>query len=253
MARQEHYDDLLARLDVSRLPQHIGVIMDGNGRWARSRGQARTFGHKEGAKALRRAVEIVREIHIPVLTVFAFSTENWRRPETEVDFLMRLLSQYLRQELPLLQEQQIRLHGLGDWSILPIAIRELYAKVTAATAANKEMTLNLAVNYGARQELVQAARSLAHSVKEGEISTNEIDEEMFAARLDTGGQPELDLLIRPAGELRLSNFLLWQAAYAELYFTPQLWPEFSKRHMLEAIVDFQNRERRFGRTKDVVV
>jgi undecaprenyl diphosphate synthase len=246
MTKQQPYGDLLARLDAGRLPRHIGVIMDGNGRWAAARGELRTFGHKAGAEALRRAVEICREIHIPVLTVFAFSTENWRRPSTEVDFLMRLLSQYLRQELPLLQEQGIYLHGLGDWGALPAAIRQLYAEVKQATADNKEMTLNLAVNYGARQEIVRAAQTLALEVQAGALLPQEIDDGIFASRLDTAGQPELDLLIRPAGEQRLSNFLLWQAAYAELYFTPRLWPDFSKRDMLEAILDFQGRERRFG-------
>ena len=247
MVKQQPYDDLLAQLDNSCLPQHIGVIMDGNGRWAANVGQQRTFGHKAGAEALRRAVEICREIHIPVLTVFAFSTENWRRPEKEVDFLMRLLIQYLRQELPLLQEQQIRLNGLGDWSILPVSIRKLYAKAKEATAANAQMTLNLAVNYGARQEITHAAQQLASAAQAGDLLPLEINEDVFAAQLYTAGQPELDLLIRPAGERRLSNFLLWQAAYAELYFTPQLWPEFSKRDMLTAILDYQGRERRFGK------
>ena len=246
MAKQHSYSDLLASLSSEGLPRHIGVIMDGNGRWAAARGEMRAFGHKEGAEALRRAVEICREIHISVLTVFAFSTENWRRPETEVGFLMSLLSQYLRQELPLLQEQQIRLNGLGDWSVLPAAVRKLYAQVKEATADNKEMTLNLAVNYGARQEIAQAAQALAAEAQAGALKPREIDEEMIAARLDTAGQPELDLLIRTAGERRLSNFLLWQAAYAELYFTPRLWPEFSKRDMLLAILDFQGRQRRFG-------
>ena len=246
MPKQQPYDDLLACLDAGRLPRHIGIIMDGNGRWAASRGEIRAFGHKAGAEALRRTAEICREIHIPVLTVFAFSTENWRRPQAEVDFLMHLLRQYLSQELPLLQKQQIRLNGLGDWSILPETVRLLYAKVKEATAANMEMTLNLAVNYGARQEIARAAQKLAFIVQAGALLPQEIDEELFAARLDTAGLPELDLLIRPAGELRLSNFLLWQAAYAELYFTPQLWPEFSKRDLLEAVVNFQGRQRRYG-------
>jgi undecaprenyl diphosphate synthase len=246
MVKQQPYGDLLARLDNGRLPQHIGIIMDGNGRWAAARNAVRTSGHKEGAEALRRAVEICREIRIPALTVFAFSTENWRRPQTEVDFLMRLLSQYLRQELPLLQKQQIRLHGLGDWTVLPAAIRKLYAEAKEATASHGEMTLNLAVNYGARQEIVRAARQLATGAQSGALQPLDIDEALFSAYLDTANQPELDLLIRPAGDQRLSNFLLWQAAYAELYFTPRLWPDFSKRDMLEAIIDFQGRKRRFG-------
>jgi len=246
MSKQQLYDDLLARLDSNRLPRHIGVIMDGNGRWAKARGQARTFGHKAGAEALRRTVEICRELNIAVLSVFAFSTENWRRPQTEIDFLMRMLAQYLRQELPLLQEQQIRLHGLGDWSALPQAIQDLYREVTAATAQNRGMTLNLAVNYGARQEIMRAARSLAAAAQSGALLPRDIDEAAFTAQLYTAGQPELDLLIRPSGEQRLSNFLLWQAAYAELWFSHKLWPEFDKRDMLTAILDYQNRERRFG-------
>ncbi|MCL1976437.1 MAG: polyprenyl diphosphate synthase [Firmicutes bacterium] len=246
MAIQKPYNDLLTRLDNTRLPQHIGIIMDGNGRWAAAAGKARTFGHKAGAEALRRAAEICREIHIPVLTVFAFSTENWRRPPAEIDFLMRLLGQYLQQELSLLQKENIRLNGLGDWSILPAHIRQLYDEAKQATANNSEMTLNLAVNYGARQEIVRAAQRLATATQAGELKVHEIDEEMFAAQLETASQPELDLLIRPAGELRLSNFLLWQAAYAELFFTPLMWPEFSKRDILLAIIDFQTRFRRFG-------
>ena len=246
MSKQQHYDDLLARLNMERLPRHIGVIMDGNGRWAIARGQARNFGHKAGAEALRRTVEICRELNIAVLSMFAFSTENWRRPQTEIDFLMRMLAQYLRQELPLLQEQQIRLHGLGDWSVLPPAICELYDEAREATAANKMMTLNLAVNYGARQEIIRATRSLAALTQSGALSPPDIDETAFAQHLYTAGQPELDLLIRPSGEQRVSNFLLWQAAYAELWFTQKLWPEFDKRDMLTAILDYQGRKRRFG-------
>jgi undecaprenyl diphosphate synthase len=250
MTKKQPYDDLLACLDNGRLPRHIGVIMDGNGRWAAAKGEIRTFGHKEGAKALRQAVEICREIHIPTLSVFAFSTENWLRPKTEVDFLLLLLGRYLRQELPILQEQQLRLNGLGDWSVLPPNIRKLYAEATEATAANKEMTLNLAVNYGAHQEITRAAQALAMEVQTDALLPQNIDEEMFAARLDTAGQPELDLLIRSAGEQRLSNFLLWQAAYAELYFSPKLWPDFSKRDILAAILDYQGRQRRFGKIED---
>jgi len=246
MAKQQPYDDLVARLDLARMPQHIGVIMDGNGRWAAARGQSRAFGHKAGVEALRRAVEVCHEIHIPVLTVFAFSTENWSRPQVEVDFLLKLLRQYLKQELSLLQEQQIRLNGLGDWSVLPAAITKLYAAAAQDTAANTAMTLNLAVNYGARQEIARAARKLAAAAQAGALDPAEIEERQLAAHLYTAGQPELDLLIRPAGEQRLSNFLLWQAAYAELYFTPVLWPDFSKRDMLSAILDYQGRERRFG-------
>lgn len=244
--QQQTYDDLVARLDMGRLPQHIGVIMDGNGRWAKAQGRTRTFGHKAGAEALRSTVEICRELGIEVLSVFAFSTENWRRPQTEVDFLMRMLAEYLRQELPLLQKQQIRLQGLGDWSVLPEAIRELYAEVNAATAQNQAMTLNLAVNYGAQQEIVRAARHLAEEAAGGRLEPSAIDEQRFAASLYTAGQPELDLLIRPSGEQRLSNFLLWQAAYAELWFSHKLWPDFDKRDMLTAILDYQSRERRFG-------
>ena len=246
MAKQEQYQDLLAQLQPGRLPRHIGIIMDGNGRWAKDHGQPRAFGHKAGAEALRRVTEICRELEIPALTVYAFSTENWQRPKAEIDFLMQLLQQYLKQELPLLMKQEVRLFGLGDWQALPTSVQKLYHQVANQTAANSKLTLNLAVNYGSQQEIVRAVQKLARQVAAGDLQPKQIDIAAIDAALDTAGQPELDLIIRPAGEHRLSNFLLWQAAYAELYFTDKYWPDFGKRDLLTAIIDFQNRERRFG-------
>lgn len=246
MTKDQAYDDLLARLDRNSMPKHIGIIMDGNGRWAKQQGKPRSYGHKVGVEALRRVTEICRTIGITSLTVYAFSTENWRRPVTEVNFLMELLGHYLKAELPLLQEQQIRLLGIGDWSALPAPIQKAYAEVAEATAGNQMMALNLAVNYGGRQEIVRVAQKLAQDVATGAVQPQDIDLECFGAALDTAGQPELDLLIRPAGEMRLSNFLLWQAAYAELWYTVTLWPDFGKRDLLNAVLDFQSRVRRFG-------
>ncbi len=243
---KENYQDLLAKIDMANLPQHIGVIMDGNGRWAKAQGQARSFGHKAGAEAMRRLVEICREIGIKSLSVYAFSTENWRRPEGEINFLMRLLAQYLKQELPLLMEQNIRLNGLGDWSALPKPIQEAYAQMRAATADNAAMTLNLAINYGSQQEILRAMHSIYHDIAAQKLSIDQLDEDLLASRLDTGGQPTLDLIIRPSGEQRLSNFLLWQAAYAEFIFLDILWPDFGKRELLAAIIEYQSRNRRFG-------
>ncbi len=243
---KETYQDLLAQIDMANLPQHIGVIMDGNGRWAKARGQARSFGHKAGAEAMRRLVEICREIGIKSLSVYAFSTENWRRPEGEIDFLMRLLAQYLKQELPLLMEQNIRLNGLGDWSALPKPIQDAYAQMQAATEKNAAMTLNLAVNYGSQQEILRAMQSIYSDIAAQKLSIDQLNEDLLASRLDTGGQPTLDLIIRPSGEQRLSNFMLWQAAYAEFIFLDILWPDFGKRELLAAIIEYQSRNRRFG-------
>ena len=249
MARAEQLNDLLARLDKKKLPAHIAIIMDGNGRWAARRHLPRSAGHKAGMEALRQAVELCREIGVPVLTVYAFSTENWRRPADEVGFLMRLFIQYLENEVALMNEQGIRLGFLGGKDALPAAVRQALEQAQESTGQNRRMLLNIAVNYGGRDELARAIRSLAGCVRNGQLSPDDIDEQAIGAALDTAGAPDPELMIRTSGELRISNFLLWQAAYSELYFSAKLWPDFGKRDLLTAILDFQGRNRRFGRTE----
>ncbi|NLF80111.1 MAG: isoprenyl transferase [Clostridia bacterium] len=249
MAKAEQLNDLLARLDKKRLPAHIAIIMDGNGRWATRRHLPRSAGHKAGMEALRQAVELCSEIGIHILTVYAFSTENWRRPADEVGFLMRLFIQYLEGEVALMNEQGIRLGFLGSREALPAAVLLALAQAQKSTAQNERMLLNIAVNYGGRDELARAIRSLALKVRDGQFSPEHINEQVIGAALDTAGAPDPELMIRTSGELRISNFLIWQAAYSELYFSDKLWPDFNKRDLLTAILDFQGRNRRFGRTE----
>jgi undecaprenyl diphosphate synthase len=238
--------EVYVKLDPARLPHHIAIIMDGNGRWAKRRHLPRVAGHRAGADAVRATTETAARIHIPALTLYAFSEENWKkRPRTEVAFLMALLQRYLKQELPLLMENNIRLQYIGREHQLPSEVRERMAWAREATARNTGMVLTLALNYSARSELVDAVNGLI-----GEVAFNgagrRITEEDIARRLYTRDLPELDLVIRTSGEMRLSNFLLWQVAYAEIYVTPTLWPEFRGIHLLEAISEFQKRERRYG-------
>ncbi len=244
--QQEKYQDLLTQLDPEHLPRHIAIIMDGNGRWAGARHAPRALGHRAGAEALRAVTELCREIKIQVLTVYAFSTENWQRPDAEVEFLMGLLVEYLKNEVALMNREDIRLGFLGDLAGLPPAVRRAFTQALDATAGNQSMLLNLAVNYGGRDELRRAFGRLQARIAAGEISAERLSEEDIAAVLDTAGQPDPDLLIRPSGELRLSNFLPWQSAYSELWFSDKLWPDFGKRDLLLAILDFQQRDRRFG-------
>ncbi len=252
MGQQEQYQDLLIQVDQEKLPRHIAIIMDGNGRWASKRHLPRTAGHKAGAEALRRTVEICREIAIPILSVYAFSTENWQRPAEEVRFLMHLFIDYLEKETKLMNEQNIRLGFLGDKQGLPDKVRAALEQAQQATAANQQMLLNIAVNYGGRDELLRAVKAIAYDVQDGALDITAIDEQAFSAYLDTAGEFDPDLMIRPSGEQRISNFLLWQGAYEELYFTDKLWPDFSKRDLLEAIIAYQNRNRRFGKTQEQI-
>ena len=247
--KPERYDDLLAQLDPTRLPRHIAVIMDGNGRWATRRHLPRSAGHKAGAEALRRATELCRELHIGCLSVYAFSTENWSRPAEEVGFLMRLLVEYLHSERSLLRQQQIRLGFLGRRDGLPAEVLRALDETLAETASYQEMQLNLAVNYGGRDELRRAVQALVAEAAAGRLTAAEVDEAKISAQLDTAGLPDPDLLIRPSGELRISNYLLWQGAYSELYFCDKLWPDFGKRDLLAAILEYQKRDRRFGAVK----
>lgn len=227
-------------------PRHVAIIMDGNGRWATARGLPRTAGHRKGIESVRRTVEAARELGIQYLTMFGFSSENWRRPETEVSDLMHLLRFYLRSELAELHRNGIRLKVIGERSRLSPDIVTMIANAESVTSQNTELTLIIALSYGARQEIVQAARQLAADVAAGRIAADEIDERRFEAHLLTTEVPDPDLIIRTSGEQRLSNFLLWQSAYAEFVFIDTLWPDFTKRDLEDAIQEFRRRERRFG-------
>lgn len=232
------------------LPQHIAIIMDGNGRWAAKRGLPRKAGHKKGVDALREIVKTACSLNIKFLTVYAFSTENWKRPLTEVDFLMKLFSYYLDSEVEEMNKNNVRLHFIGCLSELSQNLQKQIAAGEGKTAKNTGLTLNIAVNYGGRAEIVRAAKKLAYMAKTGEIKLEEIDEERFDANLYTAFMPPVDLLIRTSGDMRISNFLLWQCAYAELLFTDKNWPEFMPQDFLSAIKDYQKRDRRFGGLTD---
>lgn len=235
-------------IESGKPPVHVAIIMDGNGRWAKARGLPRTAGHKKGAEALRELLKNARNSGVKHLTVYAFSSENWRRAPDEVSDLMQLLKLYLTKEIKSLNENRIRLQFIGDRAMLAEDIRTLMEKGEALTRAHTDFSLTVALSYGSRQEILRAARVLAQRVKQGELPAEAITEELFAGVLDTKGMPEPDLLIRTGGEQRLSNFLLWQSAYTELYFTPVLWPDFSAEHFQQALTEFTSRERRYGNT-----
>jgi undecaprenyl diphosphate synthase len=237
---------LRAQLDPSRMPGHIAIIMDGNGRWAELRGQPRVEGHRAGREALRRTVRAARECAIGVLTLYAFSTENWRRPREEVQALMTLLVETAQEEADDLQQNGVRFLTSGLLSEFPAAVRTALQQLTALTRHNTEITLNLALNYGGRSEIVEATRRLARDVAAGRLAPDQIDEQALHQRLFAPDLPDPDLLIRTGGEHRLSNFLLWQTAYTELYFTDVHWPDFQKLDLFEAIRSYQARKRRFG-------
>lgn len=238
---------LLHALDRERLPRHVAIIMDGNRRWAESRSLPRTEGYRAGVRALRHTVEACGELGIRYLTVYAFSTENWERPRDEVGFLMDLLTNGLDKELPLLEREGVALRVLGDRRRLPARVNRRLDAALASPPENPRLVLSVALNYGGRAEIVQAARRVAADVANGVIRPDEIDESRFASYLYTADLPDPDLVIRTGGEHRISNFLLWQLAYAELWITPVYWPDFNRTHLLSAIVDFQRRQRRFGR------
>ena len=227
-------------------PDHIAIIMDGNGRWANARGLPRAVGHERGVEALRRTVEAAQEIGLKTLTVFSFSTENWRRPVSEVNALFGLLKAYVKRDLKRLTEEGVKVRILGTREGLPEDILELVQRAEHQTADNQEFNLCIAFNYGGREEVLRAAKAMASAVEAGTVSADEVDESAFAGFLDTQALPDPDLLIRTSGEYRLSNFLIWQAAYAELVFMDVLWPDFGKQQLLEAIEIYRNRERRFG-------
>ncbi len=243
----------LDQIDDSKLPKHIAIIMDGNGRWAKTQGKIRIFGHRNGVKAVREVTEACAEMGVSYLTLYAFSTENWARPQLEVNSLMNLLVDTIQDELPTLQKNNIRLQSIGDLEKLPVKTKNTLLEAIDQTKDNSQMTLVLALNYSGRWEISSAAQKLAEQTQRGEITPGEITEEVFATYLNTQNIPDPELLIRTSGEQRLSNFLLWQLAYAEFYFTPVLWPDFRKENLYEAIVDYQNRVRRFGKTDEQVL
>ena len=240
------------QIKQDRIPRHIAIIMDGNGRWAKRQGLARMYGHKQGVETVHRITEAAAELGVRYLTLYAFSTENWNRPKEEVDALMVLLVETIVKETPTLMKNNISLLTIGDLSRLPQATRDKFLECIQQTSHNTGLKLVIALSYSARWELIQAAKNIAQEVQNGQLLLEEINEELLANHLTTADMPDPDLLIRTSGELRISNFLLWQLAYSEMYFTSCLWPEFTNEEFYHAIVDFQNRERRFGKTSEQV-
>ncbi len=233
-------------IDLTKCPEHIAIIMDGNGRWAKQQGEMRLFGHTYGVEAVREVLKACVELGVKYLTLYAFSTENWNRPKEEVDGLMNLLVDTIANEVDELNENGVRLHSIGDENQLPEACNHELNIAKKATEHNTKVNLILALNYSARWEILNAVKEIAQKVKSGELKPNEIQENDFCSALSMPGFPDPELMIRTSGEYRLSNFLLWQIAYSELYFTDKLWPDFKKEDLFEAVLDFQSRERRFG-------
>ncbi|MBM3262128.1 MAG: isoprenyl transferase [candidate division Zixibacteria bacterium] len=243
---------LLARIDRKRLPRHIAIVMDGNGRWAKRRGLPRQVGHRAGVNTVREIVRASGELGLETLTLFAFSTENWKRPQWEVNALMRLLVQTVRSEVKEINRSNVRITVSGRWDELPDATREAIGYAIEQTAGNSGLRLNLALNYGGRRELIEAAQRISRDVLDGKFPPEAIDENLFEKYLQTAGLLDPDLFIRTSGEMRISNFLLYQLAYTEIVVSPVYWPDFSRQHFYEAILDYQLRERRFGLTGDQV-
>jgi len=240
-------------LDKKRLPQHVAIIMDGNGRWAKLRGKSRIEGHRRGKTSVRVIVELSRKIGIRFLSLYAFSTENWLRPQEEVYALMGLLEHYLAAERAKMMRYGIRLLAIGDRTRLPPSVRRTLEQVIQLTRDNHRMTVVLALSYSGRDEIARMTRKLARAAREGKLDPDDIDEPMISAHMDTPDLPDPDLLIRTSGEMRISNFYLWQLAYSELYVTPTLWPDFRKQEYLQALLDYQRRRRRFGRTDEQLI
>ena len=243
-------DDLKKLIDQNRLPQHVAVIMDGNGRWAKSRGEERTFGHKNAINAVRNVINACNEVHIPYLTLYTFSSENWNRPKEEVDTLMNLLSETLLLEADEIFSKGLRMHVVGDVSMLPELVRDQLLNVIDLTKNNAGGNLILALNYGSKKEILKAVKEISEEVKDGKLNVDDIDEKCFENHLYTKDFPQVDLMIRTSGEVRISNFLLWQIAYAELQFLDVLWPDFTKETFFQCILDYQNKERRYGKTSE---
>ena len=239
-------------IDINRLPKHIAIIMDGNGRWAKLRNKPRVYGHREGAKSVRKIVEATARLGIKNLTLYAFSTENWNRPKHEVKTLMKLLVSALKRELVLMKKNNIKLNAIGHTDKMPENVQHELQEVLDETKMNTGLVLTLALSYGARQEIQRAIKEISYKVKNNIISVENVDENIINKHLYTQNLPDVDLLIRTSGEVRISNFLLWQIAYAELYFTKELWPDFDETSLLNAITDYQLRERRFGKTSEQI-
>jgi undecaprenyl diphosphate synthase len=244
--------DLLNTIDTTNLPKHVAIIMDGNGRWAKQQGLLRALGHESGTKSVKTTIEACAKLGIEFLTLYAFSTENWNRPKLEVETLMKLLIRSLKKELSTLQENNIKLNAIGNLEKLPKSAQKELQDVIHKTKNNTRLTLTLALSYGAREEIVNAVRNISNKVKNNIISLDSIDDSIINEHLYTQNLPDVDLLIRTSGEHRISNFLLWQIAYAELYFTEILWPDFKEQDLYEAIVSYQKRERRFGKTSEQI-
>ncbi|MBT8267201.1 MAG: isoprenyl transferase [Bacteroidia bacterium] len=242
--------ELKDQIHKDQLPKHIAIIMDGNGRWAKQKGRLRAFGHESGTKSVKAVTEACAELGVQHLTLYAFSTENWNRPKLEVQTLMRLLISSLKKEIKTLQDNNIKLNAIGNLQALPSKVHKELQDVIDKTKTNKRMTLTLALSYGSRLEITDALKDICDKVKNNIISPENIDEYIINQHLYTRNLPDVDLLIRTSGEQRISNFLLWQIAYAELYFTEVLWPDFSKEDLYIAILNYQNRERRFGKTSE---
>ena len=244
--------EILEKIDKNNLPKHVAIIMDGNGRWAKSRGEERTFGHKNAISAVRNAISACNKVGIEYLTLYTFSTENWNRPNDEVDTLMSLLSETLLKEAAELFSKGVRLHVIGEVEKLPTLVREQLLNVVELTKENSKVNLVLALSYGSQREILNAVKEIAQEVKEGKISAEDINEKLFENHLYTKDLPPVDLLIRTSGEVRISNFLLWQIAYAELQFLDIFWPDFQEDHLYQCIINYQNKERRFGKTSEQI-
>ncbi len=242
--------DLKEQIDINRVPQHVAIIMDGNGRWAKSKGLDRIFGHREGVDSVDKVMEAASDLGVKYITLYAFSTENWNRPEMEVNALMEILSEALKKYIEKISKNNVRLMVIGDKSRLSKVTLSNLSEAEKMTEKNTGLTMVLAISYSSRWEILEATKRIASEVKSGALSVDEIDEQLFSNRLATAGIPDPDLLIRTSGELRISNFLMWQLSYSELYFTPVSWPEFKKEQFFEAIIDYQKRERRFGKTSE---
>ena len=244
--------EILEKIDKNNLPKHVAIIMDGNGRWAKSRGEERTFGHKNAISAVRNAISACDKVGIEYLTLYTFSTENWNRPNDEVETLMSLLSETLLKEAAELFSKGVRLHVIGEVEKLPTLVREQLLNVVELTKKNSNGNLVLALSYGSQREILNAVKEIAQEVKEGKISAEDINEKLFENHLYTKDLPPVDLLIRTSGEVRISNFLLWQIAYAELQFLDIFWPDFQEDHLYQCIINYQNKERRFGKTSEQI-
>lgn len=245
-------EELLRLVRKSNLPKHVAIIMDGNGRWAKQRRLPRIAGHKVGMDSVREIITLSKEIGINVLTLYAFSRENWKRPQKEVSALMGLLKEYLRREMKTMIERGIRLRAIGEIEKLPFEARKIINETIEKTSKNKDLILNVALSYGGRSEIIEAVKNALRDIERGNLSLDNLNETLFENYLETSGLPDPDLLIRTSGEKRISNFLLWQSAYTEFYFTDTLWPDFRKKDMLLAIIDYQQRERRFGLTREQI-